>query len=108
MRGTTLLVLAVVAVVVIGAAAFLLLRAPTPQPTAAPATAAAPKPAPTSGSPVAAGQPARQVPTSSHPTPQEEVFKGCPGEGDGTVPELNRLKNRVDEATWQPVTVEAL
>ena len=102
MRGTTLLVLAVV--VVIGAAAFFLLRAPAPQPSAAPPTAAASKPAPTSGSLMAAGQ----VPTSPRPTPQEEVFKGRPGEGDGTDPELNRLKNRVDDAAWQPVTVEAL
>jgi hypothetical protein len=31
------------------------------------------------------------------PGPQEKVFKGCPGGGDGTDPELNRLKNRVDE-----------
>ena len=108
MRGTTLLVLALVAVVVIGAAAFFLLRAPAPQPTAAPTTVGASKPGPTASSPVVAGKPPGQVPTSPHPTPQEETFKGCPGEGDGTDPELNRLKNRVDEAAWQPVTVEAL
>ena len=49
-----------------------------------------------------------QVPTSPRPTPVEELFKGCPGGGDGTDPELNRLKNRVDEADWQPVSVDAL
>ena len=49
-----------------------------------------------------------QVPTSPRPTPVEELFKGCPGEGDGTDAELNRLKNRVDEADWQPVSVDAL
>ena len=107
MRGTMVPVLAVVAIVVIALVAFLLVRAPGTQPVSPP-TAAAPKPAPTSGSPVAAGKPSGQVPTSPHPTPQEEAFKGCPGEGDGTDPELNRLKNRVDEAAWQPVAVEAL
>ena len=95
MRQTMQLVLAVVPGVVIGAAVFLLLRAPAPQPTAA-------LPA------VRASKPADQVPTGPHPVPREETFKGCPGEGDGTDPELNRLKNRVDEAAWQPVTVEAL
>lgn len=29
-------------------------------------------------------------------TPQEETFKGCPAGGDGTDPQLNVLKNRVD------------
>lgn len=101
-------VVAVVAIVVIASVAFFLVRAPAPQ-LAGPPTTAAPKPASTSGSsPVAAGKPSGQVPTSPHPTPQEETFKGCPGEGDGTDPVLNRLKNRVDDATWQPVTVEAL
>src|SRR5438270_1038604 len=108
MRGTMLPVVAVVAIVVIASVAFFLVRAPAPQ-LAGPPTTSAPKPASTSGSsPVAAGKPSGQVPTSPHPTPQEETFKGCPGEGDGTDPELNRLKNRVDDATWQPVTVEAL
>ena len=32
------------------------------------------------------------------PTPKQVVFKGCPPEGDGGDPALNRLKNRVDEA----------
>src|SRR5919204_4619927 len=100
----TLLLLAVLAVVVIVAVAVLLLRAPVTQPTVTPATTGVTKPAPMSASPVAVGQ----VPASPHPTPQEEVFNGCPSEGDGTDPELNRLKNRVDEAAWQPVTVEAL
>ena len=100
-------VVAVVAMVVIALVAFVLVRTPAPQ-VAGPPTVATPKPASTSGSPVAAGKPSGQVPTGPHPTPQEETFKGCPGEGDGTDPELNRLKNRVDEAAWQPVTVEAL
>ncbi len=50
------------------------------------------------------------APTSigGRPTPVEEVFNGCPGEGTGPDPQLNRLKNRVDEAVWQPTTVAAL
>src|ERR1044071_3340113 len=32
------------------------------------------------------------------PPPKEVVYKGCPPEGDGGDPALNRLKNRVDEA----------
>jgi hypothetical protein len=38
------------------------------------------------------------VPTDPRPTPVEELYKGCPAEGDGTDPALNRLKNRVDDA----------
>lgn len=48
------------------------------------------------------------MPTAPRPTPVEEVYKGCPAEGDGTDPALNRLKNRVDDGTWQPVSVPAL
>jgi hypothetical protein len=32
------------------------------------------------------------------PKPKQVVYKGCPPEGDGGDPALNRLKNRVDEA----------
>jgi hypothetical protein len=46
--------------------------------------------------------------TGAHPTPLEEVFNGCPGEGTGPDPQLNQLKNRVDEAVWQPTDVAAL
>jgi hypothetical protein len=56
----------------------------------------------------ALGAPAAAVPTAPRPMPVEELFRGCPGEGDGTDPELNRMKNRVDEGPWRPVTVQAL
>src|ERR1700694_197121 len=46
--------------------------------------------------------------TGARPTPLVEVFNGCPGEGTGPDPQLNRLKNRVDEAVWQPTTVAAM
>jgi len=35
--------------------------------------------------------------------PREIVFDGCPPEGDGGDPELNRLKNRVDEGKYLSV-----
>ena len=36
------------------------------------------------------------------PVPESPGFEGCPGDGDGGDRELNRLKNRVDTATWVP------
>jgi len=36
------------------------------------------------------------IPPGAHPIPQEETYKGCPPGGDGTDPELNTLKNRID------------
>jgi hypothetical protein len=75
---------------------------PAARPTAAAskpaATRAAAKPAAASATSPAAARPAGQVPTDPRPTPVEELYKGCPAEGDGTDPALNRLKNRVDDA----------
>jgi len=42
------------------------------------------------------------------PKPQQITFKGCPGEGDGSDPEPNRLKNRVDEGNYVPVSFDAI
>src|SRR5437870_12954457 len=42
------------------------------------------------------------------PPPVTAEFKGCPPEGDGGDPALNRLKNRVDEGNYVPVTIDAL
>jgi hypothetical protein len=36
------------------------------------------------------------------PLPVSEGFQGCPADGDGGDRPLNRLKNRVDSATWMP------
>src|SRR5438128_178317 len=56
-----------------------------------------PKPAPPPGPTV--GVPRGGFPDMANkPKPKEVVYKGCPPEGDGGDPELNRLKNRVDEA----------
>jgi hypothetical protein len=41
--------------------------------------------------------------TARRPVPESPGFEGCPGEGDGGDRALNRLKNRVDTATWVPV-----
>ncbi|MFL6213665.1 MAG: hypothetical protein ACJ74J_07180 [Blastocatellia bacterium] len=55
------------------------------------------KPAPPPGPTV--GVPRGGFPDmATKPKPKEVVYKGCPPEGDGGDPELNRLKNRVDEA----------
>ena len=42
------------------------------------------------------------------PAPQEITFQGCPPEGDGGDPGLNRLKNRVDEGNYVPVAFDAV
>jgi hypothetical protein len=42
------------------------------------------------------------------PRPRNESFRGCPPEGDGGDPELNRLKNRVDEGNYAPVAFDAI
>ncbi len=42
------------------------------------------------------------------PKPRQTTFQGCPPEGDGGDPELNLLKNRVDEGDYAPVTFEAI
>ncbi|HJQ26520.1 MAG TPA: hypothetical protein VKA60_21575 [Blastocatellia bacterium] len=57
--------------------------------------------APKSSPPAApsAGVPRGGFPEMANkPMPKEVVYKGCPPEGDGGDPALNRLKNRVDEA----------
>ncbi len=60
---------------------------------------------------------ARPGPTPSTPGPLEQMgkprpiattFEGCPPSGDGGDPVLNTLKNRIDEAQWQPSTVQAI
>ena len=40
--------------------------------------------------------------------PVDPGYKGCPPEGDGGDPELNRLKNRADSAAWTPATTDAV
>jgi hypothetical protein len=52
-------------------------------------------------------QPATPNGGAVRPTPVEEVFNGCPGQGTGPDPQLNLLKNRVDEGVWQPSSVAA-
>lgn len=40
--------------------------------------------------------------------PPGKAFRGCPPEGDGGDPSLNRLKNREDEGAWKPVSMSWL
>jgi hypothetical protein len=42
------------------------------------------------------------------PQPVDVDFMGCPPEGDGGDPLLNRLKNRSDEGAWVPVDFAAV
>ncbi|HXG94376.1 MAG TPA: hypothetical protein VNN73_18675 [Blastocatellia bacterium] len=43
------------------------------------------------------------------PQPLVGTFKGCPGTGDGGDPELNRLKNRIDEAqNYYPIPFDSV
>jgi hypothetical protein len=42
------------------------------------------------------------------PQPVNAPFKGCPPEGDGGDPALNRLKNRMDEGNYVAVTFDAI
>ena len=57
---------------------------------------AAPSPVPHDGLPVMARK----------PSPVSPGFEGCPAEGDGGDPLLNRLKNRIDSTAWIPVALD--
>ena len=59
--------------------------------------------------PPVGGPPSAIPEMKDKPKPKQVIFKGCPPEGDGGDPELNRLKNRVDEAgEYIPVPFEAV
>ena len=82
---------ALIAIVILIALAFLVYRSIRRRSETTPPPGAPPGPT--------AGLPRGGFPDmASKPTPKEVVYKGCPPEGDGGDPELNRLKNRVDEA----------
>jgi hypothetical protein len=48
--------------------------------------------------------------TADVPKPRviAQTFQGCPASGDGGVPVLNTLKNRIDEGNWEPVTFDSI
>jgi len=88
MSRTTYAILAVVVVVFVAALGFLFLRQG-------------------GGTPIA--RPGGTLPNPGGiATPVEETFRGCPPEGRGGDPQLNLLKNRIDEANWQPATIETM
>src|ERR687885_284910 len=71
----------------------------------------------TTPAPPAAGRPGRVLPGAPGPLPEMSVkpqpveinFQGCPGEGDNPrQADLNRLKNRVDEGDYVPVTFDSV
>ena len=96
------------------AGAFLYFAAQQGQPAEPPeeaqtfASTPTPRPGPTSTA--AASLLAAAIPAgAARPPPREEIYHGCPGEGDGTDPELNRLKNRIDPpAAPAPIPFQAL
>ena len=53
--------------------------------------------------------PAGDLPAMSvKPQPQGSTFQGCPPEGDGGDPELNILKNRIDEGDYVSASFDAI
>ena len=89
--GLMVVVIVVVVLAVLGSA---LSRPQTPAQTPDESQTFADVPTAPAGSSASAALAA--IPSGPRPTPQEETFKGCPAGGDGTDPELNRLKNRID------------
>lgn len=47
-------------------------------------------------------------PIIAKPKPVAQDFNGCPPEGDGGDPELNTLKNRIDEGNYVSVSFDAI
>ena len=77
--------------------------------TSSPGAAVPPSPASAVTGPQLAPPGAAALPrlTTRQP-PVDPGYKGCPPEGDGGDPLLNRLKNRADSAAWTPATVDAV
>jgi lamin tail-like protein len=68
-----------------------------------------PTPSPAGGIAPAPGGILQTLPADMpRPAPVTQTFDGCPAEGDGGDREMNRLKNRVDTATWQRASVAAV
>jgi hypothetical protein len=60
-------------------------------------------------SPSSVAQPVGDLPNMpDKPQPQEITFDGCPPEGTGGDPQLNLLKNRVDEGRYSPVSFDSI
>ncbi|HEX2865871.1 MAG TPA: hypothetical protein VHO03_02455 [Ignavibacteriales bacterium] len=58
---------------------------------------------------VISSEPMKELPEmKDKPQPRYASFKGCPPEGDGGDPELNRNKNRIDEGSYIPVEFDAV
>ncbi|MCU7495066.1 MAG: hypothetical protein HF314_03945 [Ignavibacteria bacterium] len=58
---------------------------------------------------VISSEPRKELPEMKNkPQPRYASFRGCPPEGDGGDPELNRNKNRIDEGDYIPVEFDAI
>ena len=54
-------------------------------------------------------QPSSLLPDmTTKPSPVVRTFNGCPPQGDGGDPDLNTLKNRIDDAQFVPVPFDAV
>ena len=62
----------------------------------------------TAPKPPASGTTAGVLEKAAKPQPVNAPFKGCPPEGDGGDPVLNRLKNRIDDGDYIPVSFDTL
>ena len=105
--GTVLLLLALLVLAGFAVWFFTLRRASTDaavRPAPGPLGTVQPRQAPPPASTAAAAFPVLR----SKPRPVNVPFQFGPPEGDGGDPTLNRLKNRVDSATWIPVGVDAV
>lgn len=67
-----------------------------------------PGPPPTARAPSAPTAPGALPARAAKPIPVVQTFDGCPPEGRGGDPILNRLKNRIDEGQYTPVNFEAV
>lgn len=80
---------------------------PTTTPGRPTVAALAETPRPTSGT-IIPVQPGGLPDMPQKPQPVETTFQGCPPGGDGGDMELNKLKNRVDEGAYVPVTFDSI
>jgi hypothetical protein len=90
----------------------------TDTPIAATPTENAPQPATETPTIVNSDTPIVPTPTGNEPGPLPDMpnkpvplsstFQGCPPQGDGGDPQLNLLKNRIDEGNYVPVTFDSI
>lgn len=83
------------------------LRRRAAEPAATPTTTTTTMPAGARPGTVLSGAPGPLPELASKPQPSNSSYQGCPPEGDGGDPALNRLKNRMDDGAYFPVQFDA-